>query len=92
MNQPSLRYRQLKKLLRKNLSDITVAIWLRPIFSDDTDIPLRRLLLADSLKTVFLSPTMHRHGTNQEFFTAKKQARRFFAPGLFHVKQFFIPS
>ena len=48
-----------------------MAIWLRPIFSDDTDIPLRRLLLADSLKTVFLSPTMHRHGTNQEFFTAK---------------------
>ena len=35
---------------------------------------------------------MHRHGTNQEFFTAKKQARRFLAPGLFHVKQFFILS
>jgi hypothetical protein len=56
MNQPSLRYRQLKKTpeekpVRNPGGNIACFF-----FFDDTDIPLRRLLLADSLKKATLTP------------------------------------
>ena len=39
-----------EKLLRENLLEILGQLWLSFIFLDDTDIPLRRLPLADSPK------------------------------------------
>jgi len=41
-------------------------------FPDDTDIPLRRLSLADSSKQMPWRPTVHKYGTNQEFLQWKK--------------------
>ena len=51
MNQNSLtRRKQSVKTPEDDLPDILVAKWLYQFFLDDTDIPLRRLPLADSSK------------------------------------------
>ena len=88
MNQPSLRYRQRKKTpderpVRNPGGNIACFF-----FFDDTDIPLRRLPLADSLKKATLTPYRASAWDESGVFDCKKTGPALLAPGLFHVKQF----